>query len=139
MLNSACSKWHMTTRIPEFAAIGKGLSCVLCLRILKLLLHGEELCVCEIVDVLRVPQYTCSRRLGVLSRAKLVVRRREGNWAYYSLPPRRSTTVQALLDMLDREVNDEVTQQDAERLKEGLARRVNGKCVVTYSYTSPGR
>jgi ArsR family transcriptional regulator len=119
--------------IPEFAALGKGLSCVLCLRILKLLLHGEELCVCEIVDVLQVPQYTCSRRLGVLSRAKMVVRRRDGNWAYYSLPPRPSKTVRLLLDILDQEVSDEVTQQDAVRLGEELAKRVNGRCVAKYS------
>lgn len=54
------------------------------LRILNLLRHGE-LCVCDIVDVLHVPQPTASRHLAYLRRTRLVVARRDGHWSYYRL------------------------------------------------------
>ena len=54
------------------------------LRILHLLLQGE-MCVCDIVRVIRVPQPTASRHLANLRKAGLVTARREGLWMYYSL------------------------------------------------------
>lgn len=54
------------------------------LRILNLLQYGE-ICVCDLVEVLRVPQPTASRHLAYLRRAGLVVARREGQWSYYRL------------------------------------------------------
>jgi ArsR family transcriptional regulator len=56
------------------------------LRILHLLKSGE-LCVCDIVSVLGVPQPTASRHLAYLRQAGLVVARKEGLWSYYSLKP----------------------------------------------------
>src|SRR5437764_2966562 len=59
------------------------------LRILHLLLPGE-LCVCDIVSILRVPQPTASRHLAYLRRAGLIVKRKQGLWAYYKLTSARS-------------------------------------------------
>jgi ArsR family transcriptional regulator len=53
------------------------------LRILRVL-DGAELSVNELVDVLLLPQPTASRHLGVLLRAGLVDRRRDGLWTFYS-------------------------------------------------------
>lgn len=69
------------------------------LRILFLLLKGE-LCVCHIVDTLRVPQPTASRHLAYLRRCGLVLCRREGQWCYYRLAPVRSRFHQQLMDCL---------------------------------------
>jgi DNA-binding transcriptional ArsR family regulator len=58
------------------------------LRILNLLLldkHG--VCVCELVDTLRLPQYQVSRQLGVLRDAGLVAGEKRGTWVYYSIAP----------------------------------------------------
>jgi len=55
------------------------------LRIL-MLLRGGELCVCQIVEVLRLAPSTVSRHLSLLSAADLVVSRKDGRWAYYRLP-----------------------------------------------------
>lgn len=60
------------------------------LRIL-FLLAARELCVCELVEVLDMPQGKVSRHLAVLKRAGLVQSRREGTWIYYVL--RRPATV----------------------------------------------
>lgn len=53
------------------------------LRILNLLRTGE-LCVCDLVTVLDVPQPTASRHLAYLRNVGLVTVRKEGVWCYYS-------------------------------------------------------
>lgn len=69
------------------------------LRILYLLLEGE-LCVCDLVAVLRVPQPTASRHLAYLRRAGLVQVRKEQSWSYYSLADPRNSFHARLLDCL---------------------------------------
>jgi ArsR family transcriptional regulator len=69
------------------------------LRILNLLRDGE-MCVGDIVAVLEVPQPRVSRHLAYLRRAGLVVARKEGLWAYYSLTPSDSRFHKNLLDCL---------------------------------------
>ncbi len=81
------------------------------LRILALLAHragrrsGEssgagELCVCQIEEVLRIPQSKVSRHLTALRHAGLVSWRREGTWIYYSLPEPKNDLEARLLDCL---------------------------------------
>src|SRR5262245_7941516 len=69
------------------------------LRILNLLLPGE-LCVCDIVNALRIPQPTTSRHLAYLRKAGLVMARRDGLWIHYRLSPPQSTFHRKLLDCL---------------------------------------
>ena len=66
------------------------------LRILHLLKDGE-LCVCDLVSVLAVPQPTASRHLAYLREAGLVVARKEGLWSYYSLKPASGSFHEKLL------------------------------------------
>jgi ArsR family transcriptional regulator, arsenate/arsenite/antimonite-responsive transcriptional repressor len=54
------------------------------LRILHLLTRGE-LCVCDVVDILKLPQPKVSRHLAYLKSAGLVEDRKEGLWRHYSL------------------------------------------------------
>src|ERR1700719_25557 len=69
------------------------------LRILHLLLRGE-ICVCDIVGVIRVPQPTASRHLAYLRRAGLITKRKQGLWAYYKLTPAKSAFHRSLLKCL---------------------------------------
>jgi ArsR family transcriptional regulator len=69
------------------------------LRILQLL-RGRELCVGDLVAILRVPQPTASRHLAYLRKAGLVVVRKAGLWSYYSLSPAESSFHGKLLDCL---------------------------------------
>lgn len=86
------------------------------LRILHLLTKGE-LCVCDIMGVLRAPQPRVSRHLGYLKRAGLVADRKEGLWRYYSLAPAESAVQRKLLACVDGCL-DEVPalRRDAKRL-----------------------
>ncbi|GAP99427.1 ArsR/SmtB family transcription factor [Leptolyngbya sp. NIES-2104] len=49
------------------------------------LLRKQELCVCEICDVLGVTQSKLSFHLKTLKEAELIRGRQEGRWIYYSL------------------------------------------------------
>ncbi len=55
------------------------------LRIMNLLRGRRELCVCDIIRVLDLPQAKVSRHLAYLRRAGLVATRRQGQWVYYRL------------------------------------------------------
>ncbi len=57
------------------------------LKIVWLLCHQSELCVCDIMGVLKMTQSKASRHLGTLKRAGLVRDRKEGLWSYYALAP----------------------------------------------------
>ena len=69
------------------------------LRLLNML-RGGETCVCDLVDVLGVPQPKVSRHLAYLRRAGLVVARKDGLWIHYSLAPARSEFHKSLLNCL---------------------------------------
>lgn len=55
------------------------------LRIILLLQAEGELCVCDLMAVLGLPQSTVSRHLAYLKRSCLVDTRRQGVWMYYQL------------------------------------------------------
>jgi len=50
-----------------------------------MLLQADELCVCDIVRVLGLPQSTVSRHIGRLREAGVVEARRTGTWMHYRL------------------------------------------------------
>lgn len=64
--------------------IFKALSDETRLRILSLLAQGE-LCVCDLMATLELPQSTVSRHLAFLRNAGLVQDRRQGVWMFYRL------------------------------------------------------
>ena len=69
------------------------------LRILNLIQDGE-ICVGDLVSVLKAPQPTVSRHLAYLRRAGLVSVRQERSWNYYVLAPARSAFHQKMLECL---------------------------------------
>lgn len=63
----------------------KALSDPIRLRIILLLQAEGELCVCDLIEALKLPQSTISRHLAYLKRSCWVDTRREGIWMYYTL------------------------------------------------------
>jgi len=72
--------------LQEYAALFKALGDVTRLRMMGLLKHGE-LCVCDLMEALDLPQSTASRHLSYLKNSQWVVGRRCGKWMYYKLHP----------------------------------------------------
>jgi ArsR family transcriptional regulator len=69
------------------------------LRILCLLQDGE-LCVSDIISILKVPQAKASHHLNYLRRAGLVETRKAGLWNFYRLRPSTSPFHEKLLECL---------------------------------------
>jgi ArsR family transcriptional regulator, arsenate/arsenite/antimonite-responsive transcriptional repressor len=96
------------------------------LRILHLL-RGRELCVGDLVTVLRVPQARTSRHLTYLRRAALVSARRDGLWIHYSLASARGRVHKVLLKSLAACAR-ELPQIAADEDRYGALRKAGGCC-----------
>lgn len=72
------------TTVEDLDAVFKGFADPTRIRILSVLAAGE-LCVCDIVDILRLPQPAISRHLAYLRRMGLVEATREWKFAHYRL------------------------------------------------------
>jgi ArsR family transcriptional regulator len=57
------------------------------LRVVVALSRYDELCACQITELLGVSGATASRHLSVLQSAGLVQSRKDGRWVYYSRSP----------------------------------------------------
>jgi ArsR family transcriptional regulator len=101
------------------------------LRLLNLLLQAGEICVCEMVDALDVPQYNISRHLHVLVSAGWLEDRRLGKWIYYriseTLKPHQRSMLRAI-EQLRGERSD--FQEDERRAGRRLKLRRGGLCCV---------
>lgn len=115
---------------PE-ADVFKSLSDETRLRILNLLLNGSSLCVCEMVDALRIPQYQMSRHLVVLKNAGLVNFDKRGRWAYYVLTSSESAN-RELFRFLAGYLKGETFAGDLKRLALRLSLRNDDQCVVGF-------
>jgi ArsR family transcriptional regulator len=89
-------------QLESTALLFKSLSEPVRLRILNLLIHAEhEICVCDLITVLAVPQSVISRHLAYLRKADLVNARREGVWMHYSINPTLSALPYSILQALE--------------------------------------
>lgn len=68
----------------ELLAITKALADENRLRAVGLLRH-QELCLCQIVEVLGLASSSVSRHMSILQQARLVESRKQGRWAYFRL------------------------------------------------------
>lgn len=102
------------------------------LRVLNLFLQSNEsLCVCELVDALKIPQYNVSKHLTVLRHANLVEVEKEGLWGYYRLR-KDDTKNRQLFNFLKNFLSGETFEADKRNLEIRLLLREEGKCVVGF-------
>jgi ArsR family transcriptional regulator len=69
------------------------------LRIIALLLK-RELCVCELMFILKMEQSRISHQLRILRDAELVKDRRDGRWIIYRIPDESRRELKLLLEKL---------------------------------------
>ncbi len=110
----------------------KALSDEIRLRIINILSRHDELCVCEIVDTLSLPQSTISRHLTVLKNAGLVEDRKQGLWVIYRLKIGKEDG--SFVEKLIKTEFDghPVFQADIEALKERIAKGREGWKVIRH-------
>jgi len=100
------------------------------LRIMRVLIESKrELCICEIMDSLALPQYNISKHIKELKIAGLVTERKEGQFIFYASISPKDMFYQLLLKSLG-EIDGKIIKEDKQRMKKRLSLRLNGKCVV---------
>ncbi len=117
----------MDRHVELFQALGDATR----LRLLNLLTQTGEVCVCELVDALELPQYNVSRHLQILLKAGWLEDRKVGKWVYYGiareLKPHQRSVLQAI-DQLREERED--FRRDEQRASRRLKLRRGGLCCV---------
>ena len=89
----------------KYLGLFKALSDITRVRIL-LLLADRDLCVCELVFVLKMDQSRVSHQLQGLKKADLVRDKREGRRVTYAISPYRKDFLLALFDRVIPEMKD---------------------------------
>jgi DNA-binding transcriptional ArsR family regulator len=114
----------------EFMNITKALADENRIRILLALNGREELCVCQLIDLLRLAPSTVSKHLFILRNARLIHGRKDGRWMYYRLNTDGAPAVAAdALAWVIRSVAEEsLIRQDQNRLNAVLSEPSELKC-----------
>ena len=96
------------------------------LRLMHTLRDGEH-CVCDLTEIVALPQATVSRHLSYLRRAGLLDCRRAGAWSYYTLTP-PSTRLHRLLAQCLEACAGDVPELRADAVRAARVRRQKGRC-----------
>lgn len=84
-------------------------------------LRGQELCVCQIIEMLGLAPSTVSKHLSILRQARLVQDRKEGRWMYYRRPDRPGPIITQVLNLIDNTLtDDDLMQADREQVQKIL-------------------
>ncbi len=94
-----------------------------------LALPGQELCLCNLQDLLDLVPSSVSRHMAILQEAGFVTSRKKGKWTYFSLVPLDEDTPCAglLRWVLENLENDPATQADRERVRQ-LKKKDSERC-----------
>jgi ArsR family transcriptional regulator len=110
--------------------IFKALSDPTRVRIVWLLQFGGELCVCDLMSVLALPQSTVSRHLAYLRHAGLVNGQRKGIWMYYRLPEAPGQLLHQIMGIMQAVTREqELAVQDRQHLLQYLKIKGTDACA----------
>jgi len=122
----------------DIVAITKALSDENRVRALMMLRH-DELCVCQIIEMLCLAPSTVSKHMSILRQAGLVEGHKDGRWMYYALPGRRASKAarQAISWITDAAAASRQIKLDDQKLhkvllidKEALCKRQLDKSTI---------
>ena len=115
----------------ECMTITKALSDENRVRTLMFLRQGE-LCVCQIIEMLRLAPSTVSKHLAILRQAGLIDSSKKGRWVYYKLAAEdASPAVAGVLDWLQASLNrDPRILHDSQHLKEVRKKNMEDLCMA---------
>lgn len=108
-------------RIEDASKLFKSLSDPTRIRILNLLWQ-EALCVCEIIEIIKLAPSTVSKHLSLMSSALVLDSKKEGKWVYYKINKTRSiqySTVKLIMEALKKDKQLELDLQKLKKIKKG--------------------
>ncbi|MDB6118050.1 MAG: transcriptional regulator, ArsR family [Verrucomicrobiaceae bacterium] len=93
------------------------------------LVFAQALCVCELADVLGLPQSTLSSQLKVIQKAGLLASERQGKWMFYRVDPAFHPLLKSLFKHFgSSSLTDATLARDARKARNRLAQRDEGCC-----------
>jgi len=112
-------------------AVTKALSDENRVRIM-MFLSEDELCVCQIIELLGLAPSTVSKHLSILKQAELIGSRKKGRWIYYHLPEEGvpeivTQAIEWLHASLDK---DKQIQEDRKQLKKVQKKSLEELCLA---------
>lgn len=107
--------------VREFMNMSKALADANRVRML-LTLRDHELCACQLTELFGLAPSTMSKHLSILYQAQLVKLRKQGRWAYYSLPGKEAAPpIKAALGWVELSLRESAQAiLDAKQLKQVL-------------------
>lgn len=119
-----CMTWRMEHLAMQFKALSEPVR----LRILNLLMSGE-LCVCDLMDILGLPQSTVSRHLAYLRNAGWVRGKRVGVWMHYLIAGELDALQKRVLEALSLRFSElPEVGADIEALKRHMKTKSEDRC-----------
>ena len=93
-------------------------------------LRKQELCVCQIIELLDLAPSTVSKHMAILKQAGLVESRKEGRWVYFRLAdaPQSAPAHPALRWLTDSLSRSAEIREDDRKLREILATDLETIC-----------
>jgi ArsR family transcriptional regulator, arsenate/arsenite/antimonite-responsive transcriptional repressor len=99
------------------------------LRCLALIFENEEICVCELIHAMDLPQSKISRHLSIIKLNNVISQRRAGQWVLYSKDPTLSDFKTSIIQMtIDELSKTSIFKQDKKRLSTMKNRPVLSCC-----------
>lgn len=89
------------------------------------LVNDEALCVCEIADILDMPQSTISSHVQIIRKAHLLESERRGKWTYFRISSHQLVLFEQLLKHFP---NSSFFKNDQKKMKARLINRANSCC-----------
>jgi len=104
-------------------------------RILQLVID-EPLCLCELADILEMPQSSVSSHVQVIKKSGLLESEKCEKWVYYRVALEQRGLLGRLAGLFQATPSqDETLQRDAERSRQRLAARSETCCPLPKSLT----
>ena len=93
------------------------------------LIREQWMCVCELADVLKLPQSTLSSHLQVIQKAGLLKAEKKGKWMFYRVRKSLRPLLEALYDHFEvSETTDKTLSGDAMKAAKQISTRESKCC-----------
>lgn len=93
-------------------------------RIVRLVMD-RALCVCELADILEMPQSSVSSHVQIIRKAGMLESETCGKWTYFRIKRGQLTLLKAVMKQFP---DSEIYASDAEKAEGRLAKRENSCC-----------
>ena len=104
-------------------------------RIVRLVME-EALCVCELADILEMPQSSVSSHVQIIRKAGLLESEKCEKWTYFHIHPDYRPLIQSLAEFFTTS-DAAALRNDAERSVQRLARRETSCCPAPKTLRIP--